>query len=192
MVFLTYEWRGKVGRLGAVVGMDILGWRYRSVASTVKGRLGARAATPIDCTLGGNSPQMVVGELARRIRAGRLGSALVTGAEAIRSRRRARREVLQQSGLHNGRPWMSGTAMPIRCFWHTPRRWTLRSGAHGGANKDLLAHFIGYVVRSLRVIEVKLSHLVLREWTRTDAPEHRDLTARFIDRAVAIEALGQR
>ena len=77
--------------LGAVVAVNVLGWRYASAAHGLAARLGAHRAREIDTAVGGNSPQLAVNALARRIARGELETALVAGAEAIRSRRRARK-----------------------------------------------------------------------------------------------------
>jgi acetyl-CoA C-acetyltransferase len=83
---------GALAQLEAVVAVEVLGWRYPSAADALAVRLGAAGARRIDTCVGGNTPQSAVHELARRIRAGRLDFALVAGGEAIRSRRRARKE----------------------------------------------------------------------------------------------------
>lgn len=78
-----------LGRLGAVVAVQVLGWRYASAAHLLAERLGASDARRIDTTVGGNSPQSAVNALARRIAGGELDFAVVAGAEAIRARRQA-------------------------------------------------------------------------------------------------------
>lgn len=78
-------------RLDALVGVNVLGWRYGSVARALAERLDVAPGLEIDTTVGGNTPQSVVNRLAERIRSGALGLALVAGGEAIRSRNLARR-----------------------------------------------------------------------------------------------------
>lgn len=90
--------------LGAVVAVQILGWRYASAADVLARRLGAEAACRIDTTVGGNSPQSAVNELARRIGEGRLDFALVAGAEAIRARRQAAKAGVALAWTPEGAP----------------------------------------------------------------------------------------
>lgn len=78
-------------RLDVLVGVNVLGWRYGSVARALAERLGARPALEVDTAVGGNTPQSMVNRLAAQIRSGALGLALVAGGEAIRSRNLARR-----------------------------------------------------------------------------------------------------
>ncbi len=80
-----------LAELDALVAVDVVGWRYASAAAALAERLGATGARTLDTTVGGNTPQLAVNTLARRIRAGELRTALVAGAEALRSRRLARR-----------------------------------------------------------------------------------------------------
>lgn len=79
------------GGTHAVVAVNVLGWRYPSAARALAERLGASGARLVDTHVGGNTPQSAVNALAERVRAGELSSAVVAGAEAIRSMRRARK-----------------------------------------------------------------------------------------------------
>ena len=65
-------------------------WRYPDPARLVAEQLGAGDATTVLTHDGGNTPQSLLNELGRRIAAGALDRVLVTGAETIWSRRRAR------------------------------------------------------------------------------------------------------
>ncbi len=88
--------------LDHVVGLHVLGWRYDSVATLLADRIGAAQARPIDTEVGGDSPQRCINELARRIRDGHCMAALVAGAEAIRTRRTARRDGVELGWVRGG------------------------------------------------------------------------------------------
>ncbi|MDJ0785692.1 MAG: acetyl-CoA acetyltransferase [Myxococcota bacterium] len=93
-----------LGSLDHVVAVNVLGWRYPSAATLLCARLGTGRARPIDTAAGGNTPQSVINELARRIREGHVGAALVAGGEAIRSRRLARKAEVELSWPKEGPP----------------------------------------------------------------------------------------
>jgi acetyl-CoA C-acetyltransferase len=69
----------------------LLSWRYRDPARVVADRLGLTPRETALTTPGGNSPQTLVNTTARQIAAGELDLAILTGAEAWRTRMRARR-----------------------------------------------------------------------------------------------------
>jgi acetyl-CoA C-acetyltransferase len=116
-----------------VAAVEVIGWRYPSAATLLAARLGTRDTRPLDTTTGGNTPQLVVGELARRIRRGEVGIALVAGAEAIRSARRARAR---------------GVALP----------WTTRGPAPGPGHERLGDARAGHTPREERLGLVLPSH----------------------------------
>lgn len=93
-----------LGSLDHVVAINILGWRYPSAATHLCGRLGTGRASPIDTTPGGNTPQSVMNELARRIRDGRVGAALIAGGETIRTRRLAKKAGVELPWPREGPP----------------------------------------------------------------------------------------
>jgi acetyl-CoA C-acetyltransferase len=68
-----------------------VGWRIQNAPRLLAQRLVARPAEEIATAIGGNLAQRLVNETARRIARGECRVALVAGAEAIYSRRRARR-----------------------------------------------------------------------------------------------------
>src|SRR3954469_24572920 len=91
---------GKADLIVAVKGA----WRYSDPARLVAEKFGAGGARTAVTTDGGNTPQMLVNTLARRIAAGDLDVAIVVGAEGIWSRRRMRaqdvdRPVTEQTGV---------------------------------------------------------------------------------------------
>ena len=72
-----------------VVGL--LSWRYHNPALVVAQRLGIEALEYALTTMGGNSPQTLVNTTALEIQRGELDLAILTGAEAWRTRMRARK-----------------------------------------------------------------------------------------------------
>jgi acetyl-CoA C-acetyltransferase len=71
--------------------VNLLSWRYRDPGRFVAERLGLEPRDTAVTTVGGNSPQSLVNTTADEIRSGRLELAVLTGAEAWRTRSRARR-----------------------------------------------------------------------------------------------------
>lgn len=72
-----------------VVGL--LSWRYHDPAYVLARRLGVEPRQTAVSSMGGNSPQSLVNTTAREILAGDLDVALLAGAEAWRTRMRARK-----------------------------------------------------------------------------------------------------
>ncbi len=71
--------------------VSLLSWRYRDPARFVAAALGIEPGERGLSTMGGNSPQTLVNITAGEIQRGELDLAILTGAEAWRTRRRARR-----------------------------------------------------------------------------------------------------
>lgn len=71
--------------------VEQMSWRYHNAALDVASLIGAAPRQTVATTVGGNSPQMLINETCLDIAAGRLDVALLFGAEAIFSRRMARR-----------------------------------------------------------------------------------------------------
>ncbi len=84
--------------------VSLLSWRYRDPAHFVAELLGLSPRETALTAQGGNSPQTLVNATATEIQAGRLDLAILTGAEAWRTRMRARRAdaVLNWSKLPEG------------------------------------------------------------------------------------------
>jgi len=76
-----------LGLIGVVQGA----WKYSDPARLIADRVGATDARSSKSANGGNTPQSYVNNLASRISAGELDSAVIVGAETIWSRRRQRR-----------------------------------------------------------------------------------------------------
>ena len=67
-------------------------WRYPDPGALLARQLGIEPRSTVVSTVGGNSPQLLVNEMAARIQRNELDVALVGGAEAMHTRWRARRE----------------------------------------------------------------------------------------------------
>jgi acetyl-CoA C-acetyltransferase len=75
--------------------VNIFGWHYANAPGLLAERLGAQPARCLYTTVGGNTPQWLVNEMADAIAAGRARRVLLAGAEAINTLVRARR-----AGIH--------------------------------------------------------------------------------------------
>lgn len=91
-------------QLDTVVVVNLLSWQYPDPAGQLAEKIGASPQRRIYTSLGGNTPQMQVNGLADRIAAGEIGIALLAGAEAMSSLRRA-----QKTGVKLPWPERSGT-----------------------------------------------------------------------------------
>jgi acetyl-CoA C-acetyltransferase len=69
-----------------------LGWRYAQPSHDLAARLGLAPRRHIVPSMGGNTPQSLINHVADEIRAGRVKLALLSGGEAVRSRRLARKQ----------------------------------------------------------------------------------------------------
>lgn len=78
--------------LDTVAVVDIVSWKYPDPGALLGRRLGIEPRTTVTTTVGGNSPQLLVNELAAEIARGDAGAALIGGAECVYTRWRARRE----------------------------------------------------------------------------------------------------
>lgn len=89
-----------------VAVVNILSWRHPDPGAVLAGRLGLGDVQTLQTTIGGNSPQLLLNELAAEMAAGRLRVALVAGVEAMYTRRRSPRPL----------PWVepAGDPAPFR------------------------------------------------------------------------------
>lgn len=83
---------GLLSRLDSIRVVNVLSWRYADAPGMLAERLDAHPGDRVYTTLGGNTPQWLVNQTADSIAEGRVGLALLVGAEAMRTRRRARRQ----------------------------------------------------------------------------------------------------
>lgn len=111
--------------------VEPMAWGYHDLAATVASMAGCGSALPLTTAPGGNSPVELLEQVANRILAGEAEVALVTGAEALDSRRRAGREGLAldwtpfsghrdflkgQRPLTNELEARHGLVAPIHCY----------------------------------------------------------------------------
>src|SRR4051812_9702676 len=79
-------------RVGVVAIAAIGSWPYPDPGAPLARKLGISPKTTALSTVGGNSPQLLVNEMAERIQHNELDVALIGGAESMHTRWRARRE----------------------------------------------------------------------------------------------------
>lgn len=96
-------------RVGVVAIAQIGSWRYPDPGALLARNLGISPRATLVSTVGGNSPQLLVNELAARIQGNDLDVALVGGAESMHTRWRARREPRVEL------TWETGDDAP--CAW---------------------------------------------------------------------------
>ena len=89
------------GNAALLSKLDIIGvvqgaWKYTNPARLIADRDGARGAQSSLSANGGNTPQSYLNHFARRIASGEISGAALCGAETIWSRRRLRREGIDQ------------------------------------------------------------------------------------------------
>src|SRR5439155_26421358 len=79
-------------RIGVVAIAAIGSWPYPDPGALLARKLGITPKTTAVSTVGGNSPQLLINEMAGRIQRNDLDVALIGGAESMHNRWRARRE----------------------------------------------------------------------------------------------------
>lgn len=92
--------------LDRVAVVNLLSWRYGNAPRALATRLGATPRDEIYTTIGGNTPQSLVNRTAADVAAGRVELALVAGAEAMATLRRAQKAKIRLawSAETEGRP----------------------------------------------------------------------------------------
>jgi acetyl-CoA C-acetyltransferase len=100
-----------------VIGIASIGsWRYPDPGALLGRQLGIEPRATLVSTVGGNSPQLLVNELAARIQRNELDVAIVGGAEAMHTRWRARREPKVELAWDTGDDapceWVIGDSRP--------------------------------------------------------------------------------
>jgi acetyl-CoA C-acetyltransferase len=107
-----------------VAVVNSLSWRHPDPGSVLAARLGLDGVRTLQTGLGGNGPQLLLNELGAEISAGRLQAALVAGAEAMYTRRRAPRPL----------PWVQPAGEePAPLVGDTRRGSTDEEAAHQAA-----------------------------------------------------------
>ncbi len=75
--------------IDALAVVSVVSARYRNAPDALASRLGINPKRKLTTTFGGNTPQYLVNQFCNEIAAGRIRAALVIGAEAMHSARRA-------------------------------------------------------------------------------------------------------
>jgi acetyl-CoA C-acetyltransferase len=83
---------GLLGRVDTVAVVQIVSWPYPNPGAFLSRRLGIEPRNTVVSTVGGNSPQLLINEMSRRMLEGEIDVVLLGGAEAMHTRWRARRE----------------------------------------------------------------------------------------------------
>jgi acetyl-CoA C-acetyltransferase len=84
-----------LAQVDSAVVINVLSWAYPDPPAALAELVGAQPRHKIYCTIGGNTPQWQVNETAERIAAGEVQVALIAGAEAMFSARRAQKTGVQ-------------------------------------------------------------------------------------------------
>ncbi|HKA94017.1 MAG TPA: acetyl-CoA acetyltransferase [Acidimicrobiia bacterium] len=84
--------RSVLAAVDTIAVVDIVSWKYPDPGALLGRRLDVDPRTTMTTTVGGNSPQLLVNELALAVARGDVRAALVGGAECVYTRWRARRE----------------------------------------------------------------------------------------------------
>jgi len=84
--------RSVLAAVDTIAVVDIVSWKYPDPGALLGRRLDVEPRTTMTTTVGGNSPQLLVNELAPAVARGDVRAALVGGAECVYTRWRARRE----------------------------------------------------------------------------------------------------
>src|SRR5215204_937359 len=75
--------RSVLPAIDTVAVVDVVSWKYPDPGALLGRRLGIEARTTVTTTVGGNSPQLLVNELATEIARGDARAVLVGGAECV-------------------------------------------------------------------------------------------------------------
>ncbi len=103
--------------LDAVAVAPIVSWRYGDPGRLIAEELGATPSLTMYPTIGGNTPQLLMTRVCERIAAGEMSSALICGAEAYRTRMRAKKHELPLDWQRQDRDvqpgWTDGTTFEM-------------------------------------------------------------------------------
>lgn len=91
-----------LSKVDSVRVVNILSWQYPDAPGLLAQKLGIEPPHKLYTAVGGNTPQKLVNETGQAIVEGKVGVALLAGAEAMASRNMARRKEAQL-------PWLRGT-----------------------------------------------------------------------------------
>jgi acetyl-CoA C-acetyltransferase len=149
---------GLLTRLDSLQVVNMLSWSYLDAPGMLAARLGATPRHTVYSVIGGETPQRLINETAQAIVEGRIRVALLAGAEAMESRRLARK-------LDAKLPWERGT--PQRVDGENRPGFTETEARHGATTPTrvypLFENAIrGHLGRSVEDHQRKLGELCSR------------------------------
>lgn len=86
----------------SIAVVNVLARDYTNAPRLLAERIGAQPAEELYSTIGGNTPQWLVNEMAAKVAAGKVQLALLAGAEAVYTHRRARRARVEPAWASGG------------------------------------------------------------------------------------------
>src|SRR5436309_13832490 len=95
---------GLLEKVDSVQVVNFMSWSYADAPGMLTARLGATPSHTLYSSIGGETPQRLVNETAQAIVEGRIRIALLAGAEALESRRLARKLGAQLPWSQRGTP----------------------------------------------------------------------------------------
>ncbi len=95
---------GLLERLDSVQVVNFMSWSYADAPRMLAQRIGAEPNHTVYSSIGGETPKRLANETAQAIVGGRIGIALLAGAEALESRRLARKLEAQLPWSQRGTP----------------------------------------------------------------------------------------
>ncbi|GIW44020.1 MAG: acetyl-CoA acetyltransferase [Candidatus Binatia bacterium] len=158
-----------LAELDLVAVVNILGWSYANPPGALAAHFQASPRQLWYSTLGGNTPQWLVNEIAARIAAGEVRFALLAGAEALATQQRARRAKVPLQ-------WSTGEAP-------SQPNYTLVGSNRPGANDVEMSHGM-----TLPVVVYPLFENALRVHYGHSLEEHRRYLGEFCARMAAVAA----
>ena len=95
---------GLLSRIDSLQVVNVISWPYPDAPGLLASLIGAEPTDSLYSAVGGETPQRLVNATAEAIVAGRTRVALITGAEAMQSRRLARKEGARLQWAPRGAP----------------------------------------------------------------------------------------
>ena len=144
---------GLLSRIDSLQVVNIIGWPYPDAPGLLASRIGAEPAHTLYSAIGGETPQRLVNETAEAIVSGRTRLALITGAEAMHTRRLAWKAKARL-------PW-SVRGTPERIVGDTRNGFSDTEARHGAVLPTRVYPLFENAIRadSGRTIEDHQSHL---------------------------------
>jgi len=160
---------GLLAAVDSMRAMALLSWRYQDPAALVAERVGATPRETVLTVMGGNYPQTAVNKSCLDIVAGRADVIAITGAEAWRTRTKAR-------------------AAGVDLAWTTQDPGVAPTHLWGGTDPDLFSPFEASRGVFLPVQLYPMFDVALRASLGLSIDEHRDRIARLWSRFSEVAA----